>query len=561
MDKREPKQSQLDYLWVNFGNSSIASEVTDDLESVPSLGLILELLAELKKSAVGAVERQGSYIIVKSLNNVEITRFDIKELQGVTSITNYQKTVVKEDDIQNGCEYDLYTPVYVITLDNGKKLFVPVEIYVGGENNIIKNSVNNNVIYSEIKLSKNEDNGILLFQEQDGLSAQIVIDGEETGLTFTMLNTDGQYNRLKETKKNTIYFIKDRPYFYFNEVKIGSESEIEIKQIIKDVKAEFDEDLEKEVNRATKAESKLELSIEQTNENIESVKDYVRETKINLTNALNDKQPAGDYIGPDALEGYVKEEEYNTLKENFEALKKWTENMFKSDADTITDIRKGGQFTLVKDVKAEKDITLTKNTELDLGGHTLSAVGGTYGDNMVIGNGATITIDNGEIAPADKANLGDQSATIIVKTAYESHLTLTNTKVTGIYPVYLNSANESSSVIINSGEYYSSYEMNPAVYVGKGSSSSTTGGKVTIYGGTFGQKGVTSPYLLNVEDILRKQDGKESRDFIEVFGGTFINFNPSNCISEGEGTNFVAEGYTVETTIDGNDTIYKVIQK
>lgn len=242
----------------------------------------------------------------------------------------------------------------------------------------------------------------------------------------------------------------------------------------------------------------------------------------------------------------------------------------KDDAALANMIKAGGDVILVSDVKSEKGYTLTKAADIDLNGHSLDAVSnGNYGDNIVIGNGAAVTISNGEIKPAENASVANASATIIVKTASESHLTLNNVKVTGIHPVYLNSTNENSSVIINGGEYFttmplegvSSDNMAPAIYVGKGSTGSVTGGKVTINGGTFGQKGVVNNFLLNIEDVLRKQEGKEPRNFIEVFGGKYWNFDPSNNKAEGENTNFVADGYIVKKTQEGEDTLYEVVKE
>lgn len=232
------------------------------------------------------------------------------------------------------------------------------------------------------------------------------------------------------------------------------------------------------------------------------------------------------------------------------------------------EISAGGEVVLVKDVKIEtgNDITLTKNNTIDLGGHKLSSIGGSYGDTCVVSSGAEVTISNGEIAPSDGASQEKQSATIIITTASASKLTLNNVKVTGIYPLYVNSANEETLVTINDCEiapspYFEDPDKcNPAVYVAKGSSTSTIGGKVIINSGVFGKKGVVNNYLLNVEDILRKQEGKEPRDFIEVKGGEYYNFNPMNNKAEGEGTNFVADGYKVEEIQDGEDTIYKVVK-
>lgn len=222
----------------------------------------------------------------------------------------------------------------------------------------------------------------------------------------------------------------------------------------------------------------------------------------------------------------------------------------------------GGKVSLVKDVKIEtgKDINLIKNSDIDLGGHTLSSIGGTYGDTCVVGNGADVVINNGEIVASDGASQEKQSATILVKTSSASKLTLNNVKVTGFYPLYVNSANEKTLVVINGGEIAPSPDFedpdkcNPAVYVGKGSNGSTTGGKVIINGGTFGKQNVVNNYLLNVEDILRKQEGKTPIDFIEVRGGVFWNFNPANNKAEGENTNFVANGYKVNTEVINNTT-------
>ena len=46
---------------------------------------------------------------------------------------------------------------------------------------------------------------------------------------------------------------------------------------------------------------------------------------------------------------------------------------------------------------------------------------------------------------------------------------------------------------------------------------------------------------------------------IEVKGGTFVNFDPSNCKAEGAGTNFVATGYKVVSEVHGTDTWYTVV--
>lgn len=46
---------------------------------------------------------------------------------------------------------------------------------------------------------------------------------------------------------------------------------------------------------------------------------------------------------------------------------------------------------------------------------------------------------------------------------------------------------------------------------------------------------------------------------IIVKGGTFVNFDPSNNLAEGEGTDFVADGYKVISEVHGEDTWYTVV--
>ncbi|MCH5222357.1 MAG: hypothetical protein J1F05_08575 [Muribaculaceae bacterium] len=224
----------------------------------------------------------------------------------------------------------------------------------------------------------------------------------------------------------------------------------------------------------------------------------------------------------------------------------------------------GGSVVLTDDVEVPGELTFTKDAVVDLNGHEIKAEGGQYGDALVFGNGANVIMRNGTIYPSENASEQNASATILVKTSSESHLTLENMTVVGEpYAIYVNSANEATSVTIKSGTYYTNTENGngPAVYVAcPPNLSNKIGGKVTIEGGTFGKAGEKNDYLLNVYDELRTpKTDKEPRDFIEVFGGTFINFNPANNKAEGEGTNFVAEGYKVVETQKGADTYYTVV--
>lgn len=236
-----------------------------------------------------------------------------------------------------------------------------------------------------------------------------------------------------------------------------------------------------------------------------------------------------------------------TQKQNEELAK----NIAKTDKEIIAEIKAGGNVKLLKDLYVETGVlTLVKDTVIDLGGHTLSGLGSTYGDTIEIGNGANVTLKNGTIKAADKTSAPNGSAVIIVKTSTKSTLTLDNVKMSGVYPVYLNNAAQGTEVVINSGTYTSPYDNGVAVYVQQG-------GKVIINGGTYGEPGHTSAYLLNLKDSLNT--GHKPYDYIEVRGGEFYNFNPAASMGEPNGpVSFVPEGYTVTSVQKGNDTIYKV---
>lgn len=94
-------------------------------------------------------------------------------------------------------------------------------------------------------------------------------------------------------------------------------------------------------------------------------------------------------------------------------------------------------------------------------------------------------------------------------------------------------------VNIYGGTFYNGGDNCDLVYV-------SNGGKVYIYGGEFfphgpasgDESGTKNPYTaLNIKD--RDRGTCE----LLVYGGIFHNFDPANNVSEGEGTNFVAEGY------------------
>lgn len=116
----------------------------------------------------------------------------------------------------------------------------------------------------------------------------------------------------------------------------------------------------------------------------------------------------------------------------------------------------------------------------------------------------------------------------------------------GPYVAHVNG--EGIVVTVNGGDYY-----------GGGTVFNVEKGTLIVNGGFFQ---VTPDidtndyrYVLNCIDANYKNGTAN----IIVKGGTFVNFDPSNNLAEGAGTNFVADGYKVISEVHGEDTWYTVV--
>ena len=98
-------------------------------------------------------------------------------------------------------------------------------------------------------------------------------------------------------------------------------------------------------------------------------------------------------------------------------------------------------------------------------------------------------------------------------------------------------------------------------YIGNISSVYVHDGSLFIKGGTFDIQQLASKENNGYQEMIncRDQNYKNGTATVEITGGTFKNFNPADNAAEGLGTNFVPEGYTVETRVEGNDTWYTVV--
>lgn len=210
------------------------------------------------------------------------------------------------------------------------------------------------------------------------------------------------------------------------------------------------------------------------------------------------------------------------------------ETEFKELLNRVSELEKK---VILQELKNEKDVKIQLNSDfinadaitvksdsnvtVDLNGHTIAPTG-LNSDGFVIEEGGTLEIHGDGLVETQAGGLG--------------------------FPIVAH-----GNVKIYGGDYVSHYDENGdtnACIYAKGN------GKVEIYGGHFETE--TGIFTLNVHN------GSLNTASIVVYGGEFVNFDPSNHTEAAgeEEKSFVAEGYKVEAhVINPQKTIYKVVKE
>ena len=105
-------------------------------------------------------------------------------------------------------------------------------------------------------------------------------------------------------------------------------------------------------------------------------------------------------------------------------------------------------------------------------------------------------------------------------------------------------------VTIKGGKFYNNGDNSDLIYA-------SNGGTVEIYGGEFHaneNKGASG--TINKFPALNIKDKDRETTKILVYGGKFYGFDPANNVSEGENTNFVAEGYK---SVEISENVWEVL--
>ena len=176
----------------------------------------------------------------------------------------------------------------------------------------------------------------------------------------------------------------------------------------------------------------------------------------------------------------------------------------------------------------------------------------TAAARIVISQPTTLNLEKKIITPDD---MGNNTNSNFVALYVNADTTINAGKDggidTGVNGGYGINVRNGATLTINGGYYY-----------GGGTAVQVQKGTLIINGGTFACEPYSNPtygynFLINCVDGAYKNGTAKAI----IQGGTFINFDPSNCTAEGAHTNFVADGYKVVSQAQTNGDVWYTVVK
>ena len=175
----------------------------------------------------------------------------------------------------------------------------------------------------------------------------------------------------------------------------------------------------------------------------------------------------------------------------------------------------------------------------------------TAAARIVISQPTTLNLEKKIITPDNMGNNTTNFCALIVDADTTINAGENGGIDTGVNGGYGINVRNGATLTINGGYYY-----------GGGTAVQVQEGTLIINGGTFACEPYSSPtygynFLINCLDSAYKNGTAK----VIINGGTFVNFDPSNCTAEGAGTNFVADGYKVVSAPQTNGDVWYTVVK
>ena len=175
----------------------------------------------------------------------------------------------------------------------------------------------------------------------------------------------------------------------------------------------------------------------------------------------------------------------------------------------------------------------------------------TAAARIVISQPTTLNLEKKIITPDNMGNNNTNFCALIVDADTTINAGENGGIDTGVNGGYGINVPNGATLTINGGYYY-----------GGGTAVQVQEGTLIINGGTFACEPYSSPtygynFLINCLDSAYKNGTAK----VIINGGTFVNFDPSNCTAEGAGTNFVADGYKVVSAPQTNGDVWYTVVK
>lgn len=272
--KREPKQSQLDYLWVNFGERGVVTSTdSENSDAIPSFKVVQDYFNKLSALGVGSVTKEKGGIEVRAIDGSYMNTIVLPELGETNNITKFSRRIITQKDIDNGSPYLLLQPVYSIILENGYEFVAPIDVYEGNIGDLIETKVVKNTIYTDLKIDK-KIQGVEFITTDKGLAGKIHLEGSTKGINFSLLSQD-EYDIIPHDS-TTLYIIQDANYIYFGNNKIGTSIEVENKL----------ESFRQEVNQKFEEINNKQKEFERILQEIDGLED-LEELKRKVDNIIN----------------------------------------------------------------------------------------------------------------------------------------------------------------------------------------------------------------------------------------------------------------------------------